>query len=102
MVYRYLTVVWDESWEESAKKITPSPHDMDDHMRAAEIMAQRGLALEIEIPNVPGTNVFVFRMEAGRSNFPPTRWYFRADGEHARFVWVEAVDDSDDDGASQG
>lgn len=92
MANRYLTVVWEASWEESASKITPSPREMDDYMRAAEIMAQRGLAAQdIEIPRVPGTNVYVFRMEAGPNDFPPTRWFFKVEDEKACFVWVEAT-----------
>lgn len=74
---RYLTVVYDPTWEEDAKKITPSPQDMEDHLRAAEFMAQRVLAKEIDIPQIPGTDVYVFRLE-GRivKSFPATRWFF--------------------------
>src|SRR5579863_10087285 len=92
----YLTTVCDPSWEQDALKIVSSLQEIDDLLRAAERLAQRGLAKNISIPKVPGTDVYVFRLDPGLGALPATRWFFRVEEEKAVFIAVEAVEDEEE------
>jgi hypothetical protein len=93
---QYLTTVCDPSWEEDALKIVSSLQEIDDLLRAAERLAQRFAAKRIFIPMVPGTDVYVFRLDPGIGSLPSTRWFFRIEGIKAVFIAVEAIIDEED------
>lgn len=95
---QYLTVAYDPTWEQDAAKITDDQRGFDDLQRAAELMAQRGLANSVAIPTIPNTDVYVFRLDPGPRGIPATRWFFRVEGEKATFLAVLPIpeDDSSD------
>lgn len=92
---QYLTTACDPSWEADALKIVSSLQEIDDLLRAAEHLAQRGLAKNIAIPKIPGTDVYVFRLDPG-GKLPATLWFFRVEGEKAVFLALEAIEEEEE------
>ncbi len=67
---------------------------MDDHLSAAELMASRGLDnkdIRSRILPVPGTDIYVFRLEPGPGGIPACRVYVRDEGETVVLVALDPI-----------
>jgi len=96
----YVSLVFELDFERQCAEICKDVRCMDDHLRALDYLLARAAAKGIVIPQVPGTDRFVVRLDAraiGDVEIPTTRIFFHWEGEKAHLDLIEIVRADDDE-----